>query len=56
MRQPEAKEHHVVAAVRHPLEDVRANEADPFVADAGRGDREHLGRGVHGRDVRRVPA
>jgi hypothetical protein len=55
IRQLEAEEHDVVAAVRHPLEDVRTHEAGARVAGTGGGNHKHLGRGVNGRDVPRVP-
>jgi hypothetical protein len=48
--EPEAEEHDVVATIRPPLEQVGPDEADPLVAHAGGGEREHLRRCIHGRD------
>jgi hypothetical protein len=46
VREPGAEEHHVVAPVGLPVEDVRNDEANAIVVNALGGDREHLRRGV----------
>ena len=58
MREPEAEEHHVVAPVRLPCEQVGLHEADAVVADLYAGDGEHLARGVergHARGMAEQP-
>jgi hypothetical protein len=54
VREPEADEHHVISAVRHPGEQIGLNEAHPFAANPGRRDGEHFRGCIHGRDVRGV--
>jgi hypothetical protein len=46
MRQPEAEEDNVVAAVRAPCEEVGADELDPRISDSVAGQSQHLRRGV----------
>jgi hypothetical protein len=52
--EPEAEEHHVVAAIRPPVEQVGRHEAHPLPAYSRRGESEHLRGCVHGGEVRGV--
>jgi len=54
VREPEAEEDHLVAAVRGPGEEVGLHEADPLGTDPGGRDGEHLRGGVDGGDLARV--